>query len=248
MRDLVVEKVVEGVWCLRRRSYATCSYLVARADGLVLVDTGMDSDAGDVAAGLRAADGDWSDIRAIVVTHWHNDHAAGAAVAQQRSGAPVYCGRAEVPFVRRASRRPGVLGAIGDRWPERGPLVLAKGVLTNAPRRAVDEPSTIDDGDEVAGLEIVVTPGHTAGHLSVWDPSARTLFSGDGLAVVGGEIRRMARAVTPDREAAGRSMRRLLDLEPVVVCPGHRRPMSVTAGDLAAARRALDHERWPHLG
>lgn len=248
VRDLVVESVATGVWCLRRRSYATCSYLITGADGVVLVDTGMDSKAGDVAAGLTAAGAGWADITTIIVTHWHNDHAAGAARSQQLSGAPVYCGKEEAPFVRRATRRPGPLGWLGDRWPERGPLVLAKGVMTNAPRRAVAEPEIAADGDVIGGLQIVESPGHTAGHLSVWDPARRILYSGDGLAVIDGAIRRMARPVTLDLDRAARSMARLLDLDPVLICPGHRQPAEVTGEQLDRARVALDRERWPLLG
>ena len=60
--DLVVEEVADRLWCLRRRSYLTCSYLVgSRANpGWVLIDTGMDSGGSDVQAGLRAAGAEWT--------------------------------------------------------------------------------------------------------------------------------------------------------------------------------------------
>ncbi|MGI9598849.1 MAG: MBL fold metallo-hydrolase [Acidimicrobiales bacterium] len=248
MKDLVVEAVTDRVWCLRRCSYLTCSYLVRGDHGVVLVDAGMDSAAGDVELGLRHAGATWEDLSAIVLTHWHNDHAAGARESQHRSGAATYCGRAEVPFLTGATRRPGLLGALGDRWPERGPLVLAKGLLTNAPRHSVDEPIAVADGDVVAGLQIIATPGHTPGHISVWDPNDRILFSGDALAIVGGSIRHMARPVTPDRLEAKRSMLRLLDLGPTLICPGHRRPMAPSADELRTARAAASAKRWPLFG
>ena len=249
--DLVVEEVADRLWCLRRRSYLTCSYLVgSRANpGWVLIDTGMDSGGSDVQAGLRAAGAEWTDIRAIIVTHWHNDHAAGAAEAHDRSGAPVFCGEAEVPYVTRSTRRPGWLGRLGDRWPEQGPLVLLKGILTNAPHRAVGNPTAAYDGDVIEGFEVVETPGHTPGHLAVWEPQSRTLFSGDALAVVDGDIRRMARPVTPEVQDAERSMARVLDLRPVRICPGHRNPIEVTAEQVDAARASLgDGSRWPLFG
>ncbi len=248
MRDLVVEAVVDDVWCLRRRSYLTCSYLVRHPGGFVLVDTGMDSQARDVEAGLSAAGGRFEDVTAVVLTHWHNDHAAGASETQLRSGADVLCGRAEVPFVVRHTRRPGWIGALGDRWPERGPLVLAKGLLTNAPRRAVASPVVAADGDVIEGLHIVATPGHTPGHISVWEPERRILFTGDALAVVGGTIRHMSRSVTPDRDDAKRSMQRVIDLDPAIVCPGHRGPIQPSAADLRDAGIAVADDRWPIFG
>ena len=248
MRDLVVESVVDGVWCLRRRSYLTCSYLVHRPGGFVLIDTGMDSQARDVAAGLAAAGGTFDEVCAVVLTHWHNDHAAGARETQARSGAKVYCGQAEVPFVVRETRRPGWIGSLGDRWPERGPLVLAKGLLTNAPRRAVEEPVVAADSDEIEGLQVVATPGHTPGHISVWEPDRRILFTGDALAVVGGSIRHMSRSVTPDRDEAKRSMQRVIELEPAIICPGHRAPIQPSAADLNAAGALVANDRWPIFG
>jgi glyoxylase-like metal-dependent hydrolase (beta-lactamase superfamily II) len=38
----------------------------------------MDSDGADVHAGLTKMNAAASEIRAILLTHWHNDHAAGA--------------------------------------------------------------------------------------------------------------------------------------------------------------------------
>lgn len=36
----------------------------------------------------------------------------------------------------------------------------------------------LKDGDEVFGLQIIGTPGHTAGHISILDPSTGTLVAG----------------------------------------------------------------------
>jgi len=41
--------------------------------------------------------------------------------------------------------------------------------------------NAVGDGDRVFGLDIVATPGHTPGHISVLDPVARFLIAGDAL-------------------------------------------------------------------
>ena len=43
------------------------------------------------------------------------------------------------------------------------------------------EPVAVKDGDEVFGLNVIGTPGHTAGHISLWDPAASVLIAGDAL-------------------------------------------------------------------
>lgn len=58
----------------------------------------------------------------------------------------------------------------------------------------------------------------------------------------------MARAVTPDRDAARRSMQRLLDLSFDHVCPGHRAPGRVDLADRARFARKLAVGDWPLLG
>ena len=83
--------VTPEVWCVRRRSYLTCSYVMKTSEGIVLIDAGMDSEGADVEFALaRAFGARASDVRAILLTHWHNDHAAGARAIQERSAARVY--------------------------------------------------------------------------------------------------------------------------------------------------------------
>jgi glyoxylase-like metal-dependent hydrolase (beta-lactamase superfamily II) len=71
----------------------------------------------------------------------------------------------------------------------------------------------------------VVSPGHAAGHLSLWDPANRVLFSGDHLLariIPGPSLER------DDGAGRGHSMLEYLDglprfvaLDPAVVLPGH---------------------------
>ena len=39
----------------------------------------------------------------------------------------------------------------------------------------------IGEGQEVFGLQIIATPGHTAGHISVYDPAGSAFITGDAL-------------------------------------------------------------------
>jgi glyoxylase-like metal-dependent hydrolase (beta-lactamase superfamily II) len=46
--------------------------------------------------------------------------------------------------------------------------------------------SSVVDGDEVFGLQIVGTPGHTAGHIAIYDPLGKVLVAGDAINNVDG--------------------------------------------------------------
>ncbi|MGB8505523.1 MBL fold metallo-hydrolase, partial [Mycobacterium sp.] len=90
--------VTDGVWCFRQRSYVCCSYAVVDDDGVVLVDAGMTSDAAPVLNGLALLGRTPADVHTILLTHWHNDHAAGAVRMKELSGASVHYHERERPY------------------------------------------------------------------------------------------------------------------------------------------------------
>jgi glyoxylase-like metal-dependent hydrolase (beta-lactamase superfamily II) len=244
-------KVLDGVYCIMRRSYFTCSYLVLDGDAVIAIDAGMKSTGADVMAALEEIGRPVTAVRAILLTHWHNDHSAGAAELAERSGAEVFFHSLEAPWFARATAASGIRARIAGMIPETGPLVLVHGLLENGPDRAVAATRHVQDGDVVAArFEVISTPGHTPGHVSFLDRTRRILFAGDALAVIRGQLRFMARPVTPDLEQARASMIRCLEHPLAAICPGHQEPM--TANVEAERRRMLDllrgGGRWPFLG
>lgn len=245
-----VRRVSESITCLRRASYLTCSYIVRTAGGLVLIDAGMDSDGADVHAGFRAMQARATDVRAILLTHWHNDHSAGAQAIHQLTGAPVYYHRGDEPQFTGQAGATGARRWLSDRIPEVGLLVLFKGLLGESAPRPVAAHSFVADGDVLLDqFEVIATPGHTPGHVSYFYRPERALFAGDALAVIGGRIRFMARPVTLDTAAARDSMARCLARQPHIVCPGHREPL-VDAGHACETmqRHLAGGGKWPLLG
>jgi glyoxylase-like metal-dependent hydrolase (beta-lactamase superfamily II) len=245
-----VRRVSDAIVCLRRASYQTCSYIVRASRGIVLVDAGMSSSGADVVAGLEYLHAAPADVRAILLTHWHNDHAAGARAAHDLSGAPVHYHAGDERFFMAAAGARGVRGWVSDLIPEWGMLVLAKGLIGEATPRAVPAQQFVRDGDVLFDdFDVLETPGHTGGHVSYFYRPERALFAGDALAVIGREIRYMARPVTMDLDAARRSMTKCLELRPHYVCPGHREPMAAAeAACDAMLRRLTAGDRWPLLG
>ena len=246
-----VRRVSDSIVCVRRASYLTCAYLVATGGGIILVDAGMKSDGADVRAGLDFLGARPHDIRAILLTHWHNDHSAGALAAHTSSGAPVHYHREDQPYFKAETGARGLRGWVSELIPEWGILVLAKGLLGEATPRPVDAQHLVSDGEMLFdAFRVIETPGHTGGHVSYFYVPEETLFAGDALAVVDGRIRFMARPVTLDQPAARRSMEKCLTLRPRAVCPGHREPL--THGVQAECDRMLEYlargGTWPLLG
>lgn len=246
-----VFRVTDSIWCVRRPSYLTCSYGVSTPAGVVLIDAGMDSTGSDVRALLAAMGAVENSIRAVLLTHWHNDHAAGARITRERSGCAVYYHAGDEPWLSRKTARGGIWGWIAKRIPEWGIGVLFIGLLGEAVPEAVAATEYIRDGQRIADeFEVIETPGHTPGHTSFYYGRERALFAGDALAVIDGQVRFMARPVTLNLEAARRSIERCLSWDIGVLCPGHREPL--TTGVEQACERMRQYlaagGRWPLLG
>jgi glyoxylase-like metal-dependent hydrolase (beta-lactamase superfamily II) len=101
----------------------------------------------------------------------------------------------------------------------------------DAPRELV----AVEDGEEVFGLRIVTTPGHTAGHIAVFDPDTGLLVAGDALGNTDG-LAGSNPQFTADPAAAEASVQKLADLDVERILFGHGEPIE---RDAASALRDL---------
>lgn len=80
---------------------------------------------------------------------------------------------------------------------------------------SIPSPRTIapaEDGAEIFGLRVIATPGHTLGHISVYDQTTSTLITGDALSNVGGTLTGSPRQFTADTTKATESVRKIAGL------------------------------------
>ena len=104
-------------------------------------------------------------VKAIVITHAHIDHIGGAAKLKAATGAPVYMNANDQELYKHLDVQAGWLGM---KTPE---------------RTAIDvdarEGATIALGP--ASFQIIETPGHTQGSISLFIPEENKLVAGDTL-------------------------------------------------------------------
>lgn len=105
---------------------------------------------------------------------------------------------------------------------------------------SIDTPVKIEpvtDTDTVAGLEIIATPGHTAGHISVLDPTARVFVAGDALTGSEGSVAGPNAEFTEDMDVALESIAKIAKLDFDIAVFGHGDPLTTGAsakvGELA---------------
>lgn len=162
------------------------SFAFVEDDGSVtLVDASYRPGVRRLVAGLASIGKHPTDVRRLVLTHAHSDHAGGAASLTEAAGLDgVVVHAADAPYVR-----------TGDAPARDTSLPGWRGLLARLPLGgfpAVDVASELADGDvlDVAGgLEVVHTPGHTPGHVSL-------LHRGTGVLVTGDAIWNMRRRIT----------------------------------------------------
>jgi glyoxylase-like metal-dependent hydrolase (beta-lactamase superfamily II) len=87
--------------------------------------------------------------------------------------------------------------------------------------------SAVADGDTVFGLEVVATPGHTAGHISLLDPVGATLIAGDAMVGENGGVAGPPAQFTADPETADASIVKLGGLDFEVIYFGHGEPVTI---------------------
>jgi glyoxylase-like metal-dependent hydrolase (beta-lactamase superfamily II) len=91
------------------------------------------------------------------------------------------------------------------------------------------------EGDLVFGLEIIATPGHTPGHISVLDAAGGVLVAGDAINGSDGGVAGPNPEFTADMDTALRSVAKLATLSFDTVLFGHGQPVEGGADQAVAA-------------
>jgi glyoxylase-like metal-dependent hydrolase (beta-lactamase superfamily II) len=220
-----VKLLAEDVWQLDGRPAGMVNVFLL---GDVLVDAGTRYDSGRILRQLRDRT-----VSAHALTHAHPDHLGSSHVVCERLGIPFWVGAGDVPAAEdpaqlAASLRPKALA----RWRLPPDPVLRFVVFSQA---GAGHPVArqLREGDEVAGFQVLEVPGHTAGHIALWRESDRTLIAGDVLwnfQFVMGRPGLTQPAPTSNLDSVQNraSARRLVGLQPRLVCFGHGPPLRDT--------------------
>ncbi|WP_430787652.1 MBL fold metallo-hydrolase [Actinoplanes sp. G11-F43] len=116
------------------------------------------------------------------------------------------------------------------------PLTAATLYAGEADVTAIGDPGggrglrAVKDGDEVFGLRIIGTPGHTPGHVSIFEPATGVLVTGDALRNQNG-LEGSAPQYTADETQAAQSVRKMAALDVRAILPGHGEPLTTGARD-----------------
>jgi len=220
------QQIADGVWVVRGgfpRKVMNV-YLLKHDGGVVVFDAGVAS----MTDALATAGARLGGIRRVVLGHSHADH-RGAAPGLR---ADVFChpleradaegdGGAHYMDLSKLDRHGRlVLGRLLPVW-DGGPVTIA---------------GTVEEGDEVAGFEVVHLPGHAPGLIGLWRERDRlalvtdAFYTLDPQTGIPGALRLPHDAFNHDTAQARESLRKLAALRPATAWSGHAEPLT---GDVA---------------
>ena len=209
-----VEEVVPGLHARLFRDWRVYVYYLVEGDEVTIIDTGGKGSASQIIDGLAELGKSPEDVKRILLTHGHQDHAGSAARLAAATGAPVYVHAADAGHVREGSDYPKLKPRTLF-----GRLILLMGPPTSV--EATPIAGELSDGDDVAGMRVIHTPGHSPGHVAFhWPRHGGVLIIGDAAF----NLPYLAAAhLYDDLDSVWSSLRKIAALEFEVACFGHGR-------------------------
>lgn len=186
-------EVVPGVYQLKSQLFPgrdVNSYLIRGKNGLTLIDTGFETQ--EALAALERELGELKlsleNISQIIITHAHPDHCGLVSELKRRTKAKVAMHELEAVSldlqskitrreIEHLSRRAGIPEDIAPEFIEA--LFLSKKISPNLP-----PPEIVLHGGEIIStgyfdFEVLWTPGHSPGHVCLYESRKKILLAGD---------------------------------------------------------------------
>lgn len=217
-------------------------YVVEDAGGVTVIDAGLPGYWDDLAGELTTMGRSLDDVRAVVLTHAHDDHIGFAERMRTERHVPVRVHAGDAGRARGEAVPKNEGGGTVRPWPVITFLVYAvrRGYLRT---QRIHEVRTFDDGAtlDVPGTPRVIhVPGHTAGSVALQLPDRSSIFVGDSFitlnVVSGASGPRLFPNFNLDNAMALASLARYQGIEAEHVLPGHGEQWT---GGLAEAVRMV---------
>ena len=170
------------------------SYLVEGSDGWLMVDTGWNSPEAfarleNQMAGIGLS---FRDLKHIIVTHSHPDHSGMANRIKKLSGAAIYLHRMEnihraswtdKDKARDYSNFTTMQLRLGGMSETEIPRIIESIPTGNTDSFIVSPDIDLEDGETISvgsfQFKVIWTPGHSPGHICLYETEKKILFSGD---------------------------------------------------------------------
>lgn len=163
-------RIIDNLYYVGSKDLA--SFLIATPQGNILINTDYDANVPLIKASIEKLGFKFSDVKIILISQAHADHAGGSALIKKKTGAKYMVMEGDLPIVESGGK--------------------ADFLFANDPSQYY-QPTTVDrvlhDGDEIklgrTTLVAHLTPGHTKG-CTTWTMKATENGKTYDVAIVGG--------------------------------------------------------------
>jgi glyoxylase-like metal-dependent hydrolase (beta-lactamase superfamily II) len=162
-------------------------------ESISLIDSGVSGSEHVIFEYLRSTGRTPEEITTLVLTHAHPDHIGAARAIKEATGCTVAAHRADQPWIEHTEQQ------FRDRPIPNFQALVGGSVAVD---RALDDGDVLKLDDDLR-VDVLHTPGHSRGSISLWLARDRALFSGDAVPRPG-EV-----PIYEDAAASARSMQRL---------------------------------------
>lgn len=195
-------------------------YLIVESK-LTLIDTGLPHKTKKILRFItQDLHRDPSELTTIILTHFHPDHIGNAEQLRAKTGAKIAAHSVDAVYIEGKKQRPVPAGGMGLLFKVFSPVMNV-------------QPFTVDtllkENDDIAGLTVIHTPGHTPGSISLYDAKRKVLFTCDLLRYINGVIEGPSKRFSMDIVSARNSIQKLKTLEFDIMLGGHGTPLTENA-------------------
>ena len=192
-------------------------YLVEDGDGLILVDTGLPRSYKKITGYIEGLGRKPTDISVIVLTHFHIDHVGSAKKMKELTNAKVAVHEFDADFVA------------GKKAPPKPKNLIFRALSSFVKADSVEPDLVLKENDKVGRLNVIHTPGHSEGSISLIDNVQKAIFVGDAVRFVDGKIEGPPEGFTLDPQKAKKSIERISTFNFDVMLSGHGQPLMPNA-------------------
>ena len=194
-------------------------YLLINGKELTVIDTGTPGNAQKTVEYIQKLGHQPTDVKTIILTHFHMDHMGSAKELKDLTNAKVAVHTEDADYVS------------GKK-----PLPKPKNILFRAVSSFVKPvPVQVDvilkEGDKIAGLVVIHTPGHTPGSIMLLDEERKVLFAGDTLRYDGKKVSGAPEQFSTDPNQIRESIAKASTLNFDVMLPGHGETLKPNASE-----------------
>jgi glyoxylase-like metal-dependent hydrolase (beta-lactamase superfamily II) len=203
-------EIAPGVHAVRLMS--VYAFLISEPR-MTLIDAGLIGSARRVERYAQRIGRRLEDLTQIICTHAHPDHIGGVREL---------AGEREVEVLMHPADLSGLSVTLRDAVANRN-----RGQLIAYFTRHPGEATPVEDGQVLpilGGLQVIHTPGHTAGSICLYAARHRLLFVGDALQVIRGKVTHASAVFSEDLPLARASVARMASLDVETIAFSHYPP------------------------